>query len=127
MRRRFATLLVLCLAFGVYVVPVQAAMSQCSGGRFCVWENANYSAGFDSWGASQNDWPLFGLENDDDSVWNRENTRTLVYRGSNYSEGVTYCVPPGIAEDDIHFDRDDNGDSNALALSSTSCSGYNPP
>lgn len=128
MRRSLTTVVAMCLALGVNATPVHASMSQCSSGRFCEWNQINYSGGeFTSWATSENDWPLFGIENDDDSVWSREATRTLVYRGSDYSEGAAYCVGPGVSEDDINDTRDNDGDSNALASFTTSCAGYNLP
>jgi len=128
MRRPFTTLVVLCLVFGVNVAPVRASMDQCSTSNFCEWDHQNYSGGeFTQWPTSANDWNLFGIENDDESVWNRESKRTNVYKGSNWTEGVAYCVVPGGSEDAILDDRDNNGDSNYLSETLTTCSGYPTP
>lgn len=128
MRRRFATLLVTCLVFGAYVTPVYAAKSQCSAGYFCEWNEINYSGGeFTQWGSSANDWPWLGIENDDDSVYNREAKRTMVYTGANWSGDEAYCVVPGGFEDDILGDRDNDGDSNFLHADLTTCFGWPLP
>lgn len=127
MRSRFASLLVAMLILGVYVTPVYAAKSDCGAGRFCAWSQINYGGEFASWPTSANDWPLFGMENDDDATYNREATRTNVYRGVNWTEGVAYCVVPGGFEDDILGDRDNNGDSNYLNETATTCSGFPTP
>jgi hypothetical protein len=131
MRRLTTSLIALALALSLNVVALglnvspAAAHSTCSTGYFCVWPLGNYS---DYWpieehihfSGNDTDWDLTGLENDDDSVKNRESYRVLVYAGWNYTEGYTYCTQPGEDEDDINFAVDDNGDSNKLG-SVTSC------
>lgn len=130
MRRLMTTLVALALAFGVTVTPVAAHNDTCSSGFFCLWPLVNYDdySSQDEhrhFSTSENDWPFFGLENDDDSVKNREATRVLVYAGADYTGGIKYCVDPLEDEDDIHTDRDNDGDSNFLS-SFTSC-GVNLP
>ena len=130
MRRLLTTLVALALALGVNalgvnVTPVAAHNDTCSAGYFCVWPLVNYddySSGTEHrhFATSENDWDFFGLENDDDSVKNMELTRVLVYSGANYSGSVKYCTAPSEVEDDIHGDRDDDGDSNSLGAL-TSC------
>jgi len=120
MRRLSIALVALGLA--LTVAPVAAHDTACLSGYFCVWPLGNYddgSGGDDHghFGGSNSNWPLLGIENDDDSVKNMENTRVLVFAGANYSEGYTYCTAPGEVEDDINFAVDDNGDSNRLESS----------
>lgn len=131
MRRLFASLVALALALGVNVTPVAAHSNTCDSGYFCVWPLANYDQGFfggshEHFSGNNADWPLFGIENDDDSVKNRESLRVLVYAGWNYTEGYTYCTQPGESEDDINLSVDDNGDSNKLG-GTTSCGSLQRP
>jgi hypothetical protein len=120
MRRILATLFALTLTLGVTSTPVEAHNDVCNAGYFCVWPYINYDddeVGPDEhrhFANSENDWDFIGMENDDDSVKNMESTRVLVYRGSNYSGGLAYCTVSGEVEDDIHEDRDNDGDSNLL-------------
>lgn len=131
MRRLVTTLVALGLAFSVTATPVAAHNDTCASGYFCVWPLANYddyAAGTEHrhFATSENDWPFFGLENDDDSVKNMESTRVLVYAGADYSGGYKYCTQASEVEDDIHTDRDDDGDSNFLSTL-TSCGTLNRP
>lgn len=115
------------LALGVNVTPV-AANTTCSAGTFCVWPLANFQDYFwptehEHFGGDTSNWP-FGIENDDDSIKNEETGRVLVYAGSGYGEGVTYCALPDEWEGDINLAYDDNGDSHDVQTL-TSC-GTNP-
>lgn len=129
MRRLMAALVATLLATQLMAMPVAANNDTCSSGEVCFWAQANFTGtGMDFHDPATNDpdWNLFGMENDDDSVWNRESITVRVYAGWNYSEGVTYCTTPGESEDDINLSYDDNGDSNKL-FSGSSCAGYPSP
>ena len=128
MRRFCATAVALALALsvnalGVNLTPVTAHDGTCDAGTFCVWQHTNWTgAEHDHWGGNSNDWNFWGMENDDDSVKNRETSGVRVYTNANYTGGM-YCVLASQVEDDIHGDRDDQGDSHAAG----SCSGWPSP
>lgn len=132
MRRLFNVVVAFALALGVNalainVAPVAAHDTTCLSGYFCVWQHMNYTgADHEHFIGDANDWNFFGIENDDDSVKNRETVRVRVFQNSGWSGGTLYCVLANGSEDDIHGDRDDQGDSN-LQGSTNSCSGYPSP
>ncbi|MGH8874069.1 MAG: hypothetical protein ACRDVM_02280 [Acidimicrobiia bacterium] len=63
------------------------------------------------------------MQNDDDSVKNRDPYAMKVYNGDSYSGGLLYCVSSGEVEDDIHGDRDNQGNSSIVYLATTCPSG----
>lgn len=126
MRRLFTTLVALALALGVNASPVAAHDDTCLTGYFCVWQHIDYSGSDHAhFSIDENDWPLFGIENDDDSVKNRESVAVRVFADSGYVN-TEYCTVPSEVEDDIHDDRDNDGDSNQQR-STTSCGTYARP
>lgn len=125
-RRLFTTLVVLTLALGVNVTPVAAHDDTCSSSYFCIWQHGNYDGtDHEHFVGDANDWSFWGIQDDDDSVKNRETVRVRVFTNSGWS-GTLYCVLASGEEEDIHSDRDDQGDSN-LQGSTNSCSGYPSP
>lgn len=124
MRRLFISLVALALALGVNVPPVAAHNDACSSGYFCVWPNVSYDdyvigPQHEHFAGSNQDWDFFGIENDDDSVKNEESFRVRVFADNLYNN-VEYCMTPDEWEDDIHTDRDNDGDSHWV-YTTTSC------
>lgn len=112
MRLRLA--LLLTLALGAMAFPTMTlADNSCDSGEFCVWSEANYTGG-DFWDPATDDpdWNWWGIENDDNSVKNKESVIVEVYPNGAYGGTLRYCTAPGEVEDDIADDRDDDGDSN---------------
>lgn len=125
-RRLLAALAVASLVSGVSTTPVTADPN-CDVGELCLWGNTNY--GGDFWDPSHHDlnWPFLGIENDDDSVKNRDVPAHLVYPNSSGGGTLLYCVDATEVEDDISGDRDNDGDSN-FQLDVTTCPiGYRHP
>ncbi|MGH8923980.1 MAG: peptidase inhibitor family I36 protein [Acidimicrobiia bacterium] len=127
MRRLLPSLVALAL---VLLVPMVAqADANCDSGEFCIWGNENQ--GGDFWDPSTDDldWPCCGaqgVQNDDDSVRNRESVRVLVYQGNNHTGAVSYCTVSGEIVNVIFSDRDNAGNSNDTHTTSNSCSGFPP-
>ena len=46
--------------------------------------------------------------------------RVNVYQGSGYTQGILIASDPGESEDDVHGDRDDQGDSDLVISGSVS-------
>jgi hypothetical protein len=61
-------------------------MNDCPRGRFCIWEDANFSGDMKAWSGSDRDyannvWPgtTDGLDNEASSLWNRHACSVGVY------------------------------------------------
>lgn len=93
------------------------ADDNCDSGEFCVWGDTNFGGDFWDPSTDDDDWPcgVFcspDVDNNEDSVWNRESVIIEVYDGTNFDGKLMYCVDPGDSEDDIAGDRDNDGESN---------------
>lgn len=120
-RRHITLLAALVLVAAAFPAPASAD-NNCDAGEFCLWSDTNYS-GSDFWdpSGSDPDYNFFGIENDDNSVKNRESYRVYVYPNNNYGGTYRYCMDQGETEDDIASDRDDDADSNLTSGNYTTC------
>jgi hypothetical protein len=125
-RRLLAALATASLLTSLSALPVSAD-ANCNAGELCLWGNANY--GGDFWDPTFHDlnWPWPGIENDDNSVQNKDTRAHLIYPNSSGGGVMRYCVNSLENEDDIAADRDDDGDSN-FEIETTTCPiGYQHP
>ena len=125
-RRLFAALAVAGVLSASASAPVSAD-TVCNSGELCLWGSINFSGDF--WDPAHHDlnWPFAGIENDDDSVKNRDTRAHLVYPNSSGGGSLLYCANSTEEENDIAGDRDNDGDSN-FQLDVTTCpAGYPHP
>ncbi|GEM_PF-2806218 len=123
-RRRLVAVVAAVLVAAAAIPAV--ADQYCNPGETCIWGAPNYGGDFWDPSTSDPDWPMWGrigVQNDDDSIRNLESKAVRVFDGNYYTGGVKYCVPAGAAEDDIHYQRDNDGNSHYLWSGPTCPSG----
>lgn len=126
-RRRVVAVVVTVAVAGLYAAAPVSADLNCDSGELCLWGNTGYSGDF--WDPTHHDlnWPFLGIENDDDSVKNRDTRAHLVYPNSGGGGPLRYCVNSLENTANINDARDNDGDSN-LQLDVTACpAGYPHP
>ncbi len=93
---------------------VALADNICNSGEGCIWDSVNFSGQFWDPSTSDPDWPS-SVDNEDDSIRNRETKGLRVFDGNTYTGGVKYCLSVAqYEEDDINGSRDSDGQSHYL-------------
>lgn len=110
------------------VMPVAAQADHCSSGEFCVWGNTAFTGDHIARAGDENVWPCGTLcspdvDENEDSLKNRESHKVRVYSLDNYDGALMYCVPGGVSEDDIADSRDNDGSSHRGSSGSSCPSG----
>jgi len=129
MNKREGVALVAILAMLViFPSGIALAGTTCDSGEFCIWGGLAQTGDFWDPGVSDGNWPCCGgtgVQNDDQSIWNRESVGSVVYDGGNFTGVSMYCAIPGY-NGNIHGNRDNSGNSHQLQGTS-SCSGFAAP
>jgi len=113
----------------VFAAAPAIADTVCNSGEYCIWGAPGYTGDFWDPSTSDPDWPCCGgtgVQNDDDSLHNRESTRVIVYAENSYVSAL-YCATPSLSDSDIVDNLDNAGNSHQVHGSSTSCVGYAYP
>lgn len=130
MKERLSLLAAMALVLVTAVPPMSAlADGVCNSGEFCVWGGTGYTGDFWDPSGSDPDWPCCGgtgVQNDDDSLHNRESKRVVVYAENGYVSDL-YCATDGLQDSNIADNRDNAGNSHVVHTTSTSCSGFASP
>lgn len=118
------------LATAALVVPGAAVAGHCDAGDFCAWGDTNYSGDHLANPGDDEVWPcgVFcspDVDENDDSVKNRDSVRVRVYDDDHFGGGLMYCADSGEWETDIADDRDNDGSSHN-GSAGTSCPAGEP-